>query len=480
MSFQDRNSSGSPSTGGENASGRSAPSRSGGFLGNLWSNAAGAFEDSGLSDKAPERATVLAILCGMLLGMFAAYVVMPTEFRASPRHLSQGAIDQWVRMVAVGHSQEVYYDEANALITLEKIPNPQAVVSRLARSANINVGERTAIAELQNIPGFSEMTGAEAPADPGLILSSLQIILALLLVAIAVPAVVIAWRSVAQGNAGSSANSAKARRAARRSSGAVGQVSPRAQASPQASSPQDSTLQWPEDETEKSGVLHPQFGVPVLQTVSSYVKGQSYNESFNIELGPKQGKQFLGECGISTASKVGEDLQAIEFWGFDMASQETRTMVLAAPAAISDPSLIAAVGNRVKNPSTDIVAATAGATLVIDSYSVQLQAEVKNVICNYGGGAPNSGIESLQLEILVWQKLDQQFSHPAASEPPATENPFIDYSNVGYASPEQMPSSISPPPAASPFEPPQSSSKPAPEDDEDDPFGGTGNFMPYS
>ncbi len=490
MSFQDSQSNDSQSIDGDDYSQGAPPARDGeGFLANLRGFTAGIMDNSGLSEYAPQRATIAILLLGMIIGMFAAYIVFPTEFTgAAPRHMSQGATDQWVRMVAVGHSQEIHYDDANALIALDKVPNPQSTVARLARNANIGASERDAIAELQSIDGFENLTGAEAPADPGLIVSGLQIVLALAIVAVAAPALVIAWNSV---TAGGSRGSSRARRATRSDAGSLPRVSPVSplddHASPQASSSASPATQWLEEETEKSGVLHPQFGVPALQTVSTYVKGTNYDESFAIELGPKQGNQFLGECGISTATMVGNELQAIEFWGFDMASpQETRTKVFAAPAAISDPALIAAVGNRVQDPSADIVAATKGAILVIDTYSIHLQAEIKSVVCNYGGGdAPNSGIESLQIEILAWQKQAQQVANPAASAPPAAENPFIDFANMEYPSPEQMPSSVPPPPAAGQFEPPKPSPRPGapnqrPEDEEDDPFGGTGNFMPYS
>lgn len=484
MSFQDHSANESQSVDNAGfADGSPSAADGGGFLGSLRSNVSGVFGNSRFSDSAPKRSTIAIILIGMLLGMAAAYVVFPSEFTgAAPRHMSQGAIDQWVRMVAVGHSREIHYDDANALIALEKVPNPQAVVARLGRNGNIGISEREAISALQNIAGFDSLAGAIAPADPGLIASSLQIILALAAVAIAAPVLVIAWRSVVPGD---SSGSPSGRRANRNAGGSTAQVAPRARSAPQASPSATPAAQWPEEETEKSGVLHPQFGVPVLHAVSSYVKGQNYDESFAIELGPEQGNQFLGECGISTATRVGNELQAIEFWGFDMASQETLTKVFAAPAAISDPALIAAVGNRVKDPAADIVAATSGATLVVDTYSIQLQAEIKSVVCNYGCGAPNSGIETLQLEILAWQKQGPQVGKPAPSAPPAAENPFIDYANMEYASPEQMPSTLPPPPAAGQFDPTGPGSRRAaqgqrPEDEEDDPFGGTGNFMPYS
>ena len=148
-----------------------------------------------LKAAAPERGSVMLILLGMVVGLITAYVVIPTEFTgASPRHMSQQAIEQWVRMVAVGHSESIHYDDANALIVLRQIPNPQAIVRNLANSVSIPAAERAALDALADIPGFADLAGALAPNDPGIFGSSLQVILSLAAVAIGVPVLVIAGR----------------------------------------------------------------------------------------------------------------------------------------------------------------------------------------------------------------------------------------------------------------------------------------------
>ena len=428
-----------------------------------------------LSQKAPERSTTAAVIVGVVVGMIIAYMVFPVEFTgAAPRHMSQGAVDQWVRMIAVGHSEDIQYDDANARLALQQIPDPQAVVTRLERNAGIPAGERDAISALKDIAGFDELTGAVAPIDPGLIGSGLQIIIALVAVAIAVPAATVVWRTVAP----AAWSGAGTRRAdSIDTGGSASQAAQVPRTTPRAAPAARPPAGWPEEETERSGVVHPQFGVPVLHTVSTYVKGQNYDESFAIELGPELGNQFLGECGISTATRIGNELQSVEFWGFDMASQVTQTKVFAAPAAVSDPALVAAVGNRLRNPAADIVAATLGAKLTVDASAVHIQAEIKSVVCNYGGGSPNSGIESLQIEIIAWQKQGQQSGIPTGAAAPGPE-----YASVDVTAPSQMPSPAPPPPAGGGIDASGSTSpqgKP-PEDEEEDPFGGTGNFMPYS
>ncbi len=431
-----------------------------------------------LIDAGPKRSTVLLVILGMVIGMVAAYVVIPTEFTgASPRHMSRQAIEQWVRMVAVGHSADVRYDDSNALLVLQQIPNPQLVVEGLAANASIPAAERSALEALTEIDGFATLVGPLAPQDPGVFFSALQVVLALAAVALAIPILTIAGRTITPSRNRTGAPPAPEQTA-------NSQVSPAKAAAPapyQAQSEAQPSTSWREEETEKSATLHPQYGVPVLHTVSTYIKGQNYDDSFAIEMGPDQGGQFLGETGISVATRVGNELQSVEFWGFDMASQETITKVYAAPAALSDPSLLAAVANRVKDPTTDIIAAEPGARLIVDGSAVQIQAEVKSVACNYGGGAPNSGIETMQIELLAWYKQNQAASLPAAGYPAPASSPFNEYADLQMTPPSRTASPAPPPPAGGLGTAPRQSSEPKrPEDEEEDPFGGTGNFMPYS
>ena len=420
-----------------------------------------------LGPGAPRRATVIAALVGMILGLATAYLVFPIEYAgAAPRQLSQRAVEQWVRMIAVGHSDQLQYDDANALLALQQIPDPTTVVAQLQRDASISQSERTAIGALSSIGGYESLTGAPAPSDPGIVVSSLQILLALVVVALGLPAVVIVWNRFFS----------DADLTAPPAADAQAEMPPRA--TPRATRAESRHQPWQQDETEESGGLHPQHGLPVVQGISNYVKGSAYDESFAIELGPEAGNQFLGECGLSTATLIGNELQAVEFWGFDMASQETRTKVFAAPAAVSDPALVAAVSNRVADPASDIAPATVGAVLMLETRALQLQAEVRDVVCNYAGGAPNSGIERLQIEIIAWRKSGGDVASPA----PSGENPFADYGDASFQAPGAGSAPMPPPPVAGTQDAAPKKKPPAkrPEDEEEDPFGGTGNFMPYS
>ncbi len=431
----------------------------------------------------PQRITVLLVLLGMALGLATAYLIIPTELTgASPRHMSRDAIKQWVRMIAVGHSQDVHYDGSNALLVLQQIPSPQSVVEGLATDTQVPAAERAALESLMDIPGYENLPGALAPQDPGVIGSTLQIVAALAVVALAIPIVVIAGRNILPVSEGSSASRASRQRATASPSTAKPAAAPGEQ--PLQAHSEAPTATWGEDETEASGTIHPQYGAPVLRALSTYIKGRNLDDSFAIELPPDAGSQFLGECGISGATHIGNELQSVEFWGFDMASQETLTKVFAAPAALHDPALHAAVANRVRDAGSDIVAAESGARQVLDSGAIHIQARVQSVVCNYGGGTPDSGIETLQIEILAWRKQAVGASVPASGYPAPANSPFNEYAEMQFGPPSET-TSPSPPPSGSMNAPRPVSSTgqqapKRPEDEEEDPFGGTGNFMPYS
>ena len=420
---------------------------------------------------APQRTTIALLMSGMIIGLVVAYVIIPTELTgASPRHMSQQAIEQGVRMVAVGHATAISYDDGNALLVLQQIPEPQATVRSLAANVQIPLAERQALEAITRIPGFNELRGADAPQDPGAVVSSLQVIAALLIVALGAVIAAIAGRGLF-GFGERAATPEDASRLAETSAAPLAAARAHNDFANPSSAPQPQRASAP-----ASGTMHPQFGAPVLHILSTFVKGSNYDDSFAIELSHAQNSDFLGECGLSAASQVAGELQSVEFWGFDIQTQETISKFFAAPAAVGDPTVLAAVGERVSDIANDIVATEAGALQVVESSALIIQAEIKAVVCNYGGGLPNSGIESLQIELMAWYKGLGQAAVPADSYPGATASPFNEYAEMPTA-PSAQSASPPPPPSAS-----AAASKPKkrPEDEEDDPFGGTGNFMPYS
>ncbi len=461
-----------------------------------------------LEPSMPTKQTVFLVVFGMILGMIVGYVISPVEFTgASPRRMNNDAVEQWVRMVAVGHEEAIKYQEPDVLAVLQQLPNPKQVVAKLATDPNVPAHEQQAVANLQNIPGFNEITGTIAPQDD-LVESLKGILIPIIVVIIAIPIVVLVWRLLIYDNI---------------IAPILNQINrardPELRAKQDKAKKELETLQdikRIKEEMATNVVADAELGEPVMQTISIYTKGRNYDDSFAIELGPEHGNQFLGECGVSIATKAGDDVQSVEFWGFDMATQATLTKIFAAPAAVNDPALQAKLAPRVENPVTDIVAAQQGTSLTLETDSIRIQGEIVSIAYNDAGGTPNSGIENMQLKIMTWQKSGSPVGVPAGGPPPIPPaQPLPDYSNITFDPPPQMPAS-SPPPAGgrsldeyddiqfdpppqmpsglNPLQPPPLQMPPSglnplqppplqmpPKDDEDDdPFGGTGDFTPLS
>lgn len=490
-----------------------------------------------LEPSMPKKSTVGLVVFGMILGMISAYVLFPVEFTgAAPRRMSQSAIEQWAKMVAVGYDSNARYDSTNALVVLQQLPNPKQVVENLINDPNTVPDDRAALESLQQINGYEDLTGTVAPEDPGLLGSLGDILIPIIAAVIIIPIFVLVWRLLIYDNLVAPVIN-QIRRAR----------NPELRAAQDKAKKELETLQdikRIKEDMALNVVADAQYGEPVMQTISIYTKGRNYDDSFAIELGPDQGNQFLGECGVSIATKVGDDVQSVEFWGFDMATQETLTKIFAAPAAVTDPALQAKLGPRLQNPATDILPAQNGNVITLDTDAIRIQGEIVSVIHNSAGGAPNSGIENMQIKISTWQKQGTPVGMPVGGPPPIPPaQPLPDYSNMQFDPPPQMPSSSPPPggksmddyadiqfdpppqmPAASPppggksmddyadiqFDPPPQMPssginplqppplqmppsgvnplqpppplprRPKPPEDDDDPFGGTGDFTPLT
>lgn len=489
-----------------------------------------------LEPSMPKRSTIAVLVVGVIIGMISAYLVFPTILTgAGPRSMSDDAIEQWVRMVAVGHAEEITYPDQAALDVLQQLPNPQEVTARVANNPNLPDYEQDAVAELQQIPGFESLTGTVPPQDPGLVGSIMQIVIPILLVAIITPILVLLWRLLIYPNivagimdAIKQATNSEYREQKKQQQEAL---------------KRERQIREAKLEMQKNVVADAEYGEPVMKTLSIYTKGRNYDDSFAIELGPEHGNQFLGECGASIATTVGEDMQSVEFWLFDMATQDTLTKIFAAPAAVNDPTLQAKLGPRVKNPATDIIPAQVGSTLSIDTDALRIQGKISSIEFSSAGGAPNTAIENMQMEITAWQKQGTPAGLPVGGPPPIPPpQPLPDYDNIQFDPPPQAPSSSPPPggrsmddyadiefdpppqmPSSSPpgsrsmddyadieFDPPPQMPsgnplKPPPlqmppsgvnplqppplqmpqsglddDDEDDDPFGGTGDFTPLS
>lgn len=139
---------------------------------------------------------------------------------------------------------------------------------------------------------------------------------------------------------------------------------------------------------------------PIAQFMASYKIGDDlFDDSFSID---SASGEFLGECGVGISETIGvgdpKKVTAFEVWLFDKNDIQTVTKVLMSANAFNDNALrqrLAAKGEPVLlEPGTQTVLETATLRLV-----------ARVVDMNYGEGAlpEKSFLESLILELAVWQ-----------------------------------------------------------------------------
>jgi hypothetical protein len=270
------------------------------------------------------------------------------------------------------------------------------------------------------------------------------------------------------------------------------------------------------------------FGPPVVRHVSIYNPGRAYDDSFSIE-DAKKDDEFLGECGAVISETIGagspEKVTAIEVWLFDKEDfVRTLTGVFVSEHAMNDPAITAKLGAK-----GELVVARPGAVIMLETKTLRMQARVVDLTYGTGPLPPNSYFDKMTIELQSWRRaagdLPSAPTMPAApvfpaapapvySPPPVAATPsfatpppqqpapsFSPPPQVGFSSPppQAAPQVGFPPPNPAPrpvptFQPPPpqapfggglpparpAAPPPLPRREDDDPFGGTGDFTPVN
>jgi len=105
-----------------------------------------------------------------------------------------------------------------------------------------------------------------------------------------------------------------------------------------------------------------------------------YDDSFGIETGTGE---FLGECGVAISELITsgspEKPTAFDIWLFDKSDIRTVTTVVVSPYAYEDETLRTKLGAK-----GDIILAQRGETLMLETASLRVRAEIVDL--TYGGG----------------------------------------------------------------------------------------------
>jgi hypothetical protein len=140
---------------------------------------------------------------------------------------------------------------------------------------------------------------------------------------------------------------------------------------------------------------------PMAQFMASYKIGDDlFDDSFSID---SPSGEFLGECGVGISETIGvgdpKKVTAFEVWLFDKNDIQTVTKVLMSAHAFEDVS----IRQRLEAKGEPVLADT-GSQAILETATLRLVARIVDM--SYGEGAlpENSFIDSVILELAVWQK----------------------------------------------------------------------------
>lgn len=429
-----------------------------------------------LEPVTPKRKMVAALVIGVLLGLLWAYVLQPVIFYdADPVSLHQSWQDEWVKLLA-DRSEAANADVREEItLLLREVDDPVGTVSRLISEQPAYAARLQAILPLAEA---AQPTSAIAP-QPSLIGNILPYIIAPLLIAILF--VVLTWiyslfiypnlvEPMLKGRGRDKTPDANVQL-----------------------NRQANELRKNAETTLKTDFTTTNYGKPLMQRMSVYIPGRGqFDDSFSIE--DDQGK-FLGECGAGISEQIGvggQNVTAVEVWLFDKDDfVRTITHVFASEHAYNDPGIRSKL-----DPKGPVVLVKPGATTILETASLRLQARIVEVEYGSGGLPPNSHFDKLTIELAAWRKEGASVSAPAPQpavpvisptpaplprfEPPPAPPPFAPVTAAPQVAPMPLSSPPAPPPfggfAPRPFSPP--APPPAAPPIDDDPFGGTGDFKP--
>ena len=141
--------------------------------------------------------------------------------------------------------------------------------------------------------------------------------------------------------------------------------------------------------------------VPIARFRTTYVLGHdTYDDSFSIE---NSSGDFLGECGVSIAESIGteapKNVTAFEVWLFDKNDIRTITKVVMSDHAFFDDALKAKLA-----PKGEPVLARENETVVLETATLIINAEVTELTYGTGTLPPQSFFERFTIELSAWSK----------------------------------------------------------------------------
>ncbi len=147
---------------------------------------------------------------------------------------------------------------------------------------------------------------------------------------------------------------------------------------------------------------------PIARFQTMFARGHdTYDDSFSIENGEGD---FLGECGVGLSETIGADtpknVSAFEVWLFDKNDIRTVTKVIMSDHAFFDDAIKAKLA-----PKGEPILARPGETIVLETASLIVNAEITEMEYGTGTLPPQSFFERFTVELSAWAK-DGEYGEP--------------------------------------------------------------------
>ncbi|MBK8025650.1 MAG: hypothetical protein IPK19_30730 [Chloroflexi bacterium] len=420
----------------------------------------------------PRLAVVVALVIGVLVGLFWGYNVHETIFyNGDPRTLEQSWQNEWVKLLADRYAVTTDRDiSANIIDLLQRVDDPVGIVdSLLASPAEAeNAGKLQALRPLAEA---AQPNAAIAPQPEDTWMSLRPFVMAPLVLAIAAVIFVVIYNLLIKPIV---VDSLRRSLRGEKTSQEVKEVR-KAQ--------QEERRQLETRKTDFAAVSN--LGPPLMQRMTTYpsMGGGDFDESYEIE----EAEMFLGQCGAVVSDAIetpANAAMAIEVWLFDKDDfVRTLTKVFVSDYVYNNPSLRARAQEK-----GDVVLAQPGAVIILETNTLRVQARIVEMAYAVSAAPPNSTFQRFVLELAAWRKqpggvptvplnapTPVQSSSPAGAPtfaPPPPPPTFTPAPTTPQTPIPPQPSTL--PPMAPPSSvPPQRTIPP-----DDDPFGGTGDFAP--
>ncbi len=321
----------------------------------------------------------IALIVGVIAGLVWGYVISPVVYvDASPSHLRQDYLAEWLRMTA--DSYALTRDEARAIGRMRLVGDAVTMLQSLIAEAQ-GVGDSDSARRLSDLLSLAQREGITNPIAPPGGGPSIAFCIGGVLLFIIASGVFSFFKG----------------------SGGMVRVRGGESAAPSGSLMSEKTeierqyLKERERAYQESGTEP-----PMAQFMSTYLIGDDlYDDSFSIET--PEG-EFLGECGAGISETIGtgdpKKVTAIEVWLFDKSDIRTITKVVMSEYAYNDQALRAKLASK-----GEAVLAKVGETITLETQSLWVQARVVDL--SYGSSEalpPNSFFERITVELAAWPK----------------------------------------------------------------------------